>query len=151
MHVFPNNQQTRILIADDNDMGREMLRAMLENAGIRVCEAKNGLEAVDMVDAEEFDLVLMDIQMPVLDGRSAARAIRALGKDYSDNLPIIAMTAHFFNEFRSESLAAGMNSHISKPIELEVLYAELRLWLPAEKQLLINLDSSGLVEGYLAD
>lgn len=144
MHIFPNNQQASILIADDNDMGRQVLRAMLENVGVRVCEAKNGLEAVDRVDAEEFDLVLMDIQMPVLDGRSAARAIRALGKSYSDNLPIIAMTAHFFNEFRIESLAAGMNSHIAKPVEVEALYAELQRWLPAKKLPLISL--TGTVE-----
>lgn len=134
MDIFKKYQQVRVLVVDDNPMGRQMLRAMLENVGIQVSEAKNGLEAVDQVDAEEFDLVLMDIQMPTLDGRSAARAIRNLGKNYSDNLPIIAMTAHSFDDFRVESLAAGMNGHIAKPIELETLYAELQRWLPVEKQ-----------------
>ena len=126
-------------MVDDNEMGRQMLREMLENIGIQVSEAKNGLEAVDRVDAEEFDLVLMDIQMPTLDGRSAALAIRALGKDYSDNLPIIAMTAAYsLDEFRAESLAAGMNGHLAKPIEFKILYAELQRWLPVGKVQLIS-------------
>ncbi|MCD6582158.1 MAG: response regulator [Desulfuromusa sp.] len=143
MPIFQNHQQARVLVVDDNPMGRQMLRAMLENVGIQVSEAENGIEAVDRVDAEEFDLVLMDIQMPALDGRSAARAIRNLGKNYSDNLPIIAMTAHSFDDFRVESLAAGMNGHIAKPIELETLYAELQRWLPVEKLLLIDGVSAG--------
>jgi len=136
------NQYARVLVVDDNEMGRQMLRAMLENIGIQVNEAKNGLEAVDRVDAEEFDLVLMDVQMPTLDGHSAARAIRNLGKNYSDNLPIIAMTAHSFDDFRVESLAAGMNDHIAKPIELETLYAVLQRWLPTERQPLISAESA---------
>lgn len=128
------NQQARILVADDNDMGREMLRALLENIGIEVHEAKNGLEAVDRVENEEFDLVLMDVQMPVLDGQSAARAIRALDKENIENLPIIAMTAHTLDEHRVESLAAGMNDHLTKPVNLKILYAMLQNWLPPQKQ-----------------
>lgn len=127
------NQRTRILVADDNDMGREMLRALLENVGIEVREAKNGLEAIDRVENEEFDLVLMDVQMPVLDGRDATRAIRALDKENIENLPIIAVTAQFFDEHRVESLAAGMNDHLTKPVNLEMLYTMLKNWLPDEK------------------
>ena len=140
MYILKNGQQARVLVVDDNAMGRQMLRAMLENIGIQVSEAKNGLEAVERVKAEKFDLVLMDIQMPTLDGRSAALAIRAQG---SDNLPIIAMTAAYsLDEFRPESLASGMNSHLAKPIEFETLSAELQYWLPAEKQPLIGETSA---------
>ncbi len=126
-------QQPRILLVDDNDMAREMVRALLESAGIDVVEADNGLDAIDMVAAEEFDLVLMDVQMPGLDGRSATREIRNLDCTYSKTLPIVAMTANSFSEFRVESLAAGMNGHIGKPIDLQVLYTELKRWLPQGK------------------
>ncbi|GEM_PF-3368271 len=123
-------QQSKILLVDDNDMGRQMVRALLENIGIDVVEAGNGLDAIDKVAAEEFDLVLMDVQMPVLDGRSATREIRNLDCPYSKTLPIIAMTANSYSEFRVESLAAGMNGHLEKPIDLKVLCAELKRWLP---------------------
>ena len=138
MDMSQNYQHARVLVVDDNDMNRQTLRTMLEHVGVQVSEAKHGIDAVNRVDAEEFDLVLMDIQMPVLDGRSAARAIRNLDKDYCANLPIIAMTAYAFDEHRLESLSAGMNGHLAKPIELETLYAELQRWLPGEKQ---QLDS----------
>ena len=138
MDMSQNYQHARVLVVDDNDMNRQTLRTMLEHVGVQVSEAKHGIDAVNRVDAEEFDLVLMDIQMPVLDGRSAARAIRNLDKDYCANLPIIAMTAYAFDEHRLESLSAGMNGHLAKPIELEILYAELQRWLPGEKQ---QLDS----------
>ncbi|MFK5926928.1 MAG: response regulator [Desulfuromusa sp.] len=127
-------QQAKVLLVDDNEMGREMGRALLENVGIEVYEAVNGLEAVDRVEAEAFDLVLMDVQMPVLDGLSATRAIRNLDKANIENLPIIAMTAHSFTEHRAESVAAGMNDHLTKPINLDALYAALQRWLPGEKQ-----------------
>lgn len=120
----------RVLVVDDNEMARQMLRAVLENGGLKVREAKNGIEAVDMVEAEKFDLVLMDIQMPVLDGLGATRAIRSLNKKQIENLPIIAMTAYGLEVQRQESIAAGMNGHIVKPIELRELYAELQRWLP---------------------
>jgi len=142
MDMSQNYQHARVLVVDDNDMNRQILRTMLEHIGVQISEAKNGIEAVDRVDAEEFDLVLMDIQMPALDGRSAARAIRNLDSDYSTNLPIIAMTAHAFDEHRVESLSAGMNGHLTKPIELETLYAELQRWLPAKEQPLGNVASS---------
>ncbi|SEA38410.1 Signal transduction histidine kinase [Desulfuromusa kysingii] len=125
-------QQMKVLLVDDNEMGRELGRALLENVGLTVCEAKNGLEAVNKVKSEDFDLVLMDIQMPELDGLSATRAIRALDTKETHDLPIIAMTAHSLDEHHAESLAAGMNSHITKPIELDTLYAELLRWLPGE-------------------
>ena len=128
------SQQIRILLVDDNDMAREMVCALLENVGINVVECCNGLDAIDMVAAAEFDLVLMDVQMPGLDGREATREIRNLDCPYSKTLPIVAMTANSYTEFRVESFAAGMNGHIGKPIDLKVLYTELKRWLPADKQ-----------------
>lgn len=124
--------QCKVLLVDDNDLGREMACALLEHAGLLVSEATNGAEALAKVEAENFDLVFMDIQMPVMDGLSAVRAIRKLDKAGIQELPIVAMTAHASEEHRRESLAAGMSSHITKPIELETLTAELQRWLPQE-------------------
>jgi len=134
MNVFPHWQQVKVLLVDDNEMGRLVLRAMLENVGIQVVDAQNGVEAVSKVKKEAFDLVLMDIQMPGMDGLDAARTIRKLDLTERNNMPIIAMSANIFAEQQAKSLTAGMNSSIAKPIELETLYAVLRRWLPAEKQ-----------------
>ena len=130
--------QAKVLLVEDNEMGRQMARGLLENMGIEVVEAQDGAEAVNRVQSEDFDLVLMDIQMPVMDGLSAARAIRKLDKDNIENLPIIALTAHAFTEHRAESLDAGMNGHVSKPILLEALYHELGQWLPKDKLNLVR-------------
>ena len=143
-------QQIKVLLVDDNEMGRELGRALLQNVGIEVTEAENGLDAVDQVESGNFDLVLMDVQMPVLDGLSATRAIRTLEKKGIENLPIIAMTAHSFDEHRAESLAAGMNGHITKPIDLETLYAELQRWLPESKRPEFN-ESTAIVTSEHSD
>ena len=127
-------KQTKVLLVDDNEMGRQVTRALLENISIEVSEAKNGVEAIEMVKADTFDLVLMDVQMPVLDGLSATREIRTLNKENIEDLPIIAVTAHAFAEHRAESLEAGMNDHLTKPINLETLYGMLQNWLPENKQ-----------------
>ena len=133
--------QVKVLLVDDNDIGRQVTRAMLEHAGIQVVEAQNGVEAVAKVENEDFDLVLMDIQMPVMDGLTAARTIRSLDKAGIENLPIVAMTANIFAEHQVESLAAGMNGHMTKPIELKALHAELQRWLPVDKQQLVNAEA----------
>jgi len=132
-------QQSKILLVDDNDMGRQMVRALLENVGMEVTEAHNGLDAVNRISEETFDLVLMDMQMPILDGCSAARKIRTLECGNSKTLPIIAMTANSIAECRGKSFAAGMNGHISKPIDLDILCTELSRWLPQEKQPQLDL------------
>ncbi|MBC7665507.1 MAG: response regulator, partial [Caulobacter sp.] len=88
--------------------------------------ASNGVEAVDMAQARAFDLILMDMQMPIKDGVAAAREIRAVSA-----VPIIAMTAGASLEDRHECLAAGMNDHVSKPVHPAELYAMLLRWLPA--------------------
>jgi len=120
----------KVLLVDDDDLGREIGRAMLENAGLEVSEASNGAEAVEKVSGEDFDLVFMDIQMPVMDGLSATCAIRHLDKAGIENLPIIAMSGDIYAETWNGSLTAGMNGYIIKPIALEDLYAELQRWLP---------------------
>ena len=142
--------QAKVLLVEDNDMGRQMARALLEHFSIVVNEAQNGAEAVSMVAAEDFDLVLMDIQMPVMDGLKASRAIRKLNKADSETLPIIAMTGHIFSEQQNECAAAGINSKIAKPVELETLYAVLQRWLPVEKQQQAEKNNSNNGYGYAA-
>ncbi|MDR1110330.1 MAG: PAS domain-containing protein [Deltaproteobacteria bacterium] len=118
----------RILLTEDNEVNQLVASRILNNAGFRVDIAKNGLEAVQMVQDQKYDLVLMDIQMPEMDGLTAARTIRALpGQDV---LPIVAMTAHAMSGDRELSLAAGMNDHVSKPINISELFTALLKWIP---------------------
>ena len=105
----------RVLLAEDNLLNQQVALAFLSMAGLEVTLANNGLEAVDFVKKGTFDAVLMDMQMPEMDGVQATRLIRALPE--ARQLPIIAMTAAAMEEDRQECLAAGMNAHVSKPIE----------------------------------
>ncbi|MDR1309683.1 MAG: response regulator [Deltaproteobacteria bacterium] len=118
----------RILLTEDNEVNQLVASRILNNAGFRVDIAKNGLEAVQMVQDQKYDLVLMDIQMPEMDGLTAARTIRALPGQ--DALPIVAMTAHAMSGDRELSLAAGMNDHVSKPINISELFTALLKWIP---------------------
>ena len=118
------NDSKTALVVEDNDLNREIVAAILKGRGIAVEEAENGAAGVEMVRTSEpgyYDLVLMDIQMPVMNGLDAAQAIRALGRPDTDTLPIIAVSANAFDEDKARSLAAGMNGHISKPFEKEML------------------------------
>jgi signal transduction histidine kinase/DNA-binding response OmpR family regulator len=119
----------RVLLVDDNPINQIVARDMLEIAGLDVSVANNGQQAVDLVASEEFDLVLMDIQMPVMDGYEATRIIRR--QTAQSELPILAMTAHAMSSVRDKCLAVGMNGHITKPIDLHSLYHTLAQWLPA--------------------
>jgi len=122
-----------VLLAEDNEINQQVAREMLASAGIEVTIANNGQEAVALVQTQPFDAVLMDIQMPVLDGLDAARAIRA--RPESARLPIVAMTAHAMSGDREKSLAAGMNDHVTKPINPKELFAVLQRWVvPATHQ-----------------
>jgi CheY-like chemotaxis protein len=106
----------RILVAEDNEVNQLVIRAMLEQQG-HTCEmACDGLEAVAKVQAHNYDLVFMDIQMPNLDGMAAARRIRALNTSASQ-IPIIALTANAMVEDRKAYIEAGMEDHVSKPVE----------------------------------
>lgn len=118
----------RILIVEDNDLNREIESAILEDAGFLVEEAVNGQEAVDKVRKAGdgyYDGVLMDIQMPVMDGYEATREIRHLKNPALAKTPIIAVSANAFDEDKIASKAAGMNAHIEKPIQLEYLFRTL--------------------------
>jgi len=115
----------RILLAEDNELNQEIAEAILEEAGFTLEVAKDGQEAVDMLKDSEpgyYQLVLMDVQMPVMDGYEATRTIRKLENQRLASIPIIAMTANAFEEDRQEALKSGMNGHIAKPIDVEALF-----------------------------
>ncbi|MBF0455351.1 MAG: transporter substrate-binding domain-containing protein [Magnetococcales bacterium] len=120
-------QEVRVLLVEDNEINQQVARELLEMVGVVVTIARNGLEAVDAVSRDSFDAVLMDIQMPVMDGFKATRTIREAPKH--QNLPIIAMTANAMAGDRERCLEAGMNDHITKPVVPEELYATLSGWI----------------------
>jgi CheY-like chemotaxis protein len=120
-------QGARVLLVDDVRLNREVALAFLAKTGVQVDTALNGLEAVCKVRSTAYDLVLMDIQMPEMDGLSATREIRE-DACFAD-LPILAMTAHAMTGDRERSLAAGMNDHLTKPISPEVLFDALLRWI----------------------
>jgi two-component system sensor histidine kinase/response regulator len=123
----------RVLVAEDNEINQQVAKEILEQAGLVVSIANNGKEAVQRVQAEPYDAVLMDIQMPVMGGFEATREIR---KDVRfKDLPIIAMTAHAMAGDREKSLAAGMSDHVTKPIDPDELFSTLARWIkPGERQ-----------------
>ena len=118
---------TRILLAEDEPINQEVSRGILEDVGLSVDLAVDGVQAVAMAQQHRYALILMDMQMPNLNGVEATRAIRTL-PNYA-TVPILAMTANAFNEDRQLCLDAGMNDHISKPVEPEVLFETLLKWL----------------------
>ena len=118
----------RILLAEDNELNQEIATVILEDAGFSAEVAENGQIAVDMLSKSEpgyYQLVLMDVQMPVLNGYEATKKIRALEDKRLSSIPIFAMTANAFEEDKKEALACGMNGHLAKPIEIEVLFETL--------------------------
>lgn len=123
---------TRILLTEDNDLNAEIAVELLQEEGCTVDRAKDGVECVDMLEKAAngtYQLILMDIQMPVMNGYDAARKIRGLDNPQKANIPIIAMTANAFTEDRQVALDAGMNDHIAKPINMNVLVPTLRKYL----------------------
>ena len=120
--------KSRILVAEDNPINQEVVIGMLSDVGLRPQVVENGRLAVEAVTANQYDLVLMDMQMPMMDGLTATQLIRHMpGKK---DLPVVAMTANAFTEDRQKCLDAGMNDHIGKPILPSDFYAVLLKWLP---------------------
>ena len=123
---------TRILLTEDNDLNAEIATELLQEEGCTVDRAKDGVECVDMLEKAAngtYQLILMDIQMPVMNGYDAARKIRRLDDPQKANIPIIAMTANAFTEDKQAALDVGMNDHIAKPINMNVLVPTLRKYL----------------------
>ena len=117
-----------ILLAEDNDLNAEIAEAILERAGLKTERVEDGIQCVDMIEkmpAGTYDMILMDIQMPKMNGYKATQAIRRLPDKDKACIPIIAMTANAFEEDKRDALAAGMNGHIAKPIELDKLLSML--------------------------
>ena len=119
----------KLLLVEDNPLNREIARMFLKEQGFVIDEASNGQEAVEKVKAShagEYAVVLMDIQMPIMDGYEATKAIRDLDNRILANVPIVAMTANAFDEERRNAFAGGMNGYVTKPIDLEVLFETLK-------------------------
>ena len=125
----PTWSGVRVLLAEDNPVNQEVAVELLRTVGISPDVADDGVQAVAMARAGSYDLILMDVQMPRLDGIQATRELRNGPGGFT--APIVAMTADAFVEDRNACLAAGMNDHIAKPIEVSALYAVLQRWLPA--------------------
>jgi CheY-like chemotaxis protein len=127
----PDWRDKTILIVEDIKINREILINILEDTGISIECAGNGLEAINMYrrNSKKYDLILMDIQMPEMDGLDATRAIRASGAPNAHRIPIVAMTANAFKEDIEACLVAGMNDHVAKPVNVNKLMAKLCLYL----------------------
>ncbi|MDR2105914.1 MAG: response regulator, partial [Coriobacteriales bacterium] len=122
---------TRVLLAEDLEVNREIVCALFEPFGFEVAWAQNGCKAVEMFtkDPGAYDLILMDMQMPEMDGLEATRRIRALDNPHAASIPIIALTANVFKEDIENSLAAGMDDHLGKPLDLEEALRKIAVYL----------------------
>ena len=120
----------KILLVEDNLMNQELATSLLNSVGLTTMIANNGKEALDLLKPGSFDLVLMDLQMPIMDGLTATKGIRDMEDPYFKNVPILAMSARAFQKDKEECFEAGMNSYIVKPIDPSLLYEDLAKYLP---------------------
>jgi CheY-like chemotaxis protein len=127
---IPRLDDRAILLAEDNSLNREIATELLHKTGARIIVARNGREAIETVAQQPVDLVLMDLQMPVMDGFEAGRRIRA----QSPELPILALSAAVMEDDRARAREAGMNDHLAKPIDKQSLFRLLETWLPAQQE-----------------
>jgi PAS domain S-box-containing protein len=145
----------RVLLVEDNEINQQVALEILESAGLNVSLAENGQEGVSAVKENNYDAVLMDIQMPVMNGYEATREIRE--DERFKDLPIIAMTAHAMSGDEDKSLHAGMNGHITKPIDPDQLFATLLKWIEpqegatADRQPEVTLEKTDLTQEILAE
>ncbi|GEM_PF-2841541 len=121
----------KLLLVEDNKLNRQVAAGFLRHTGIQIDVAENGIQAIDKVLNQEFDIVLMDIQMPEMDGLTATKEIRS--KEKFKDLPIIAMTAHAMEGDKQRSLDSGMNGHLTKPVDPNELYRCILKWIKKEK------------------
>ena len=126
---------TRILLTEDNDLNAEIAVELLREEGCTVDRAKDGVECVDMLEKAAngtYQLILMDIQMPVMNGYEATRAIRTMDRDGAKAVPILAMTADAFSEDIQAAKDAGMNGHMAKPLDKAILWREIGKYLNSD-------------------
>ena len=138
--TYPTLNNAFLLLVEDNLINQEYMPEILGNEGIRVDIANNGAEAVAMVRKNDYSAVLMDCQMPVMNGYEASRQIRSDPR--FANLPIIAMTANVTKEDIERCLASGMNDHIAKPIDWELFFRTLELWVKPRVEHLTKADET---------
>ena len=132
-------KEAKILLVEDNEMNQELAVSLLNSVGLTTMVANNGKIALDLLKKNAFDLVLMDIQMPVMNGLDATLEIRKRSDVYFKKLPIIAMSARAFQKDKDDCLNVGMNSYIAKPIDPKLLFNELAKYLPvAEKTTIVQ-------------
>ena len=149
MALRTRHSGSRILLVEDNAINREVAQELLASVGLVVAVAENGRQAVDKVRTTVHDLVLMDVQMPEMDGLEAARLIRTL--EGKAELPIVAMTANIFEDDRKACVDAGMNDFVAKPFNLEKLFPTLVKWLPERDVPQSDMPESGMKEPGASD
>ena len=123
----------RIMLVEDNELNREIAYELLSEQGLIVDAVENGREALELLKQQPenfYELIFMDIQMPVMNGYEATRSIRAGESSYWKKLPIIAMTANVFQEDERKAAECGMNGYVTKPVDMEIIYSVLEKWLP---------------------